>query len=250
MSTEISSNDVALATAIESQINDTIRQIADGAISPKDSHIGRLFARLRQADPNRYAVALSAYRPVSDSYFSQHGRSRARQMELEVARIAASLSDIPDEDVEPEERRGRGRPKTTVRPSRPEPSGRKVHHLKDVDPMDAPPGRAAYEFEGEVYGKGPLVLAMVASHARRNPGITYDDMKRAFPDELLRTYGVFARRADAERKSVGPKKRYFIGPTQVIVLADCEVCVCNQITADILKRIINQARRIGLPIKF
>ena len=85
------------------------------------------------------------------------------------------------------------------------------------------------KFNGEEYGKGPWVRAVVAQYVTDNPDTDYKKLKEVFPDDLLKRFGIFQ---DEETAAVIAKKgnRYFTKTEQVIKLKDKSVVVCNQFT--------------------
>lgn len=86
-----------------------------------------------------------------------------------------------------------------------------------------------FKFNGELYGKGPLVRAIVQQYVSDNPTTTYKQLKEIFPDELLKRFGIFQDEKTANE--IAPKGgRYFEKPEQMIKLKDRKIVVCNQFT--------------------
>jgi hypothetical protein len=93
-----------------------------------------------------------------------------------------------------------------------------------------------YTFNGKAYGKGRLVLAVVKDYVSKNPNTTFDELKKAFPDEWqaggakkLENRDVFARLSDAEKKFEDKGKRYhFFKEGEPIQLSDEVIAVSNQ----------------------
>jgi hypothetical protein len=86
-----------------------------------------------------------------------------------------------------------------------------------------------YRFNGQIYGKGRLVLAVVKEYVRRNPGLSYQEVIEAFPDALQRRYGIVRKYSEVG----GDEKllpRYFMKPPDRIPLSHGRdlVVVCNQ----------------------
>lgn len=105
-----------------------------------------------------------------------------------------------------------------------------------------------YKFNGELYGKGPLVRAVVAQYVADNPGTSYKKLKEIFPDELLKRFGIFQDEETAA--SIAPKgKRYFEKPEQLIKLKDRKVMVCNQFTLANIQPFLKVAKSLGYKIK-
>jgi len=105
-----------------------------------------------------------------------------------------------------------------------------------------------YKFEGEEYGKGPLVKAVVAKYVVDNPKTTYKQLKEVFPDDLLKRFGIFQDEKTA--KEIAPKgKRYFDKPEQMIKLKDRSIVVCNQFTLANIQPFLKVAKSLGYKIK-
>jgi len=99
-----------------------------------------------------------------------------------------------------------------------------------------------FTFDGQEYGKGPLVRAVVAAFVKKNPKTTLSILKKVFPDGLLHRYGVFQELKDAKKMS-GNRDRYFMKPEQVIKLKDASIAVCNQWTSDNIQPFLVEAKR-------
>ena len=92
-----------------------------------------------------------------------------------------------------------------------------------------------YTFKGKAFAKGRLVHAVVQDFVAKNPNTTFDDLKKAFPDEWhadkpnQRNRAVFVRLSDAEQlfKDKG-HRRHFFKEGEVIQLSDEIIAVSNQ----------------------
>ena len=92
-----------------------------------------------------------------------------------------------------------------------------------------------YTFNGKAFGKGRLVLAVVKDYVSKNPNITFDELKKAFPDEWqaggtkkLDNRDVFARLSYAEKKFEDTGKRnHFFKEGETIQLSDEVIAVNN-----------------------
>ncbi len=105
-----------------------------------------------------------------------------------------------------------------------------------------------FKFNGELYGKGPLVHAVVSQYVADNKGTTHKKLKEVFPDELLKRFGIFQDEATA--KQIAPKGgRYFSKPEQIIKLKDRSVIVCNQFTLANIQPFLKIARSLGYKVK-
>jgi len=92
-----------------------------------------------------------------------------------------------------------------------------------------------YTYNGKAYAKGRLVHAVIQDYVEKNPKTTFDDLKKAFPNEWQadnpnqRNRAVFVRLIDAEQlyKDKG-HKRHFLKDGEPITLFDEIVAVSNQ----------------------
>ena len=117
-----------------------------------------------------------------------------------------------------------------------------------VKPIATTRDSSKYKFEGEEYGKGPVVRAVVSKYVEDNPKTTYKQLKEVFPDELLKRFGIFQDEKTA--KEIAPKgKRYFEKPEQMIKLKDRSIVVCNQFTLDNIQPFLKVAKTLGYKIK-
>ena len=104
-----------------------------------------------------------------------------------------------------------------------------------------------FTFNGEAYGKGPWVRAVVARYVKDNPTISYDDLKKIFPDTLLKHFGIFQDEKTA-REIAGKGNRYFFREEHIIKLKDKNIVVCNQFTFDNLQPFLKVAKELGYKI--
>ena len=92
-----------------------------------------------------------------------------------------------------------------------------------------------HTFNGEALGKGKLVLAVVKDYISKNPDTSFDELKKAFPDEWQAggaksgNRAVFVRLVDAE-KLLEDKghRRHFFKEGETIQLSDEVIAVSNQ----------------------
>ena len=92
-----------------------------------------------------------------------------------------------------------------------------------------------YTFNGEAFAKGRLVHAVVKDYVSKNTDITFDELKKAFPNEWQAggaksgNRAVFVRLADAEQlfEDKG-HRRHFFKEGETIQLSDEVIAVTNQ----------------------
>lgn len=85
-----------------------------------------------------------------------------------------------------------------------------------------------YSFDGEMYKKNRLVLAVVSKYIETHHGITSDELAKAFPArEFKSSYACVMDISLIPEKQIKPVKRYFVD--EPITLADgTKVAVCTQ----------------------
>ena len=105
-----------------------------------------------------------------------------------------------------------------------------------------------FKFNGELYGKGRLVLAVIKKYVEDNPKVTFSKLKEVFPDELQPRYKMFEE-VNKAKNSTTDRERYFIkNPEDLIKLGDKKViAVCNQFGADNLP--LKHFKSLGFKIK-
>ena len=94
-----------------------------------------------------------------------------------------------------------------------------------------------YTFNGEAFGKGKLVLAVVKDYVSKNPDTTFDELKKAFPDEWqaggskkLEKRNVFVRLSEAKNIVAEHHKNrasHYIKEGEPIQLSDEVIAVNN-----------------------
>lgn len=105
-----------------------------------------------------------------------------------------------------------------------------------------------YQFNGNFYGKGPLVRAIVMDFVAKNPKTTFKKLKEVFPDELLHRFGIFQEIDHA--RTFGARDRYFFKEEHQIKLSDKKVVVvCNQFTTANIQPFLKAAKALGFKIK-
>ena len=97
--------------------------------------------------------------------------------------------------------------------------------------------RTKYIFNGNTYGKGRLVLAVVEQYVSENPGLGKEELEEIFPATLQGTTGVVSSIEEAEGKYKG--KRHFV--KNAIRLTNATMAVCSQWGADNLEGFLQHA---------
>jgi hypothetical protein len=100
-----------------------------------------------------------------------------------------------------------------------------------------------YVFDGNTYGVGPLVLAVVKKYVADHPGIDFLALQSVFPDSLVsKTYGVVKPLKLIPANHRTTPKRYF---DDIIKLdSGDEILVCNQWTKEKIPNFIDAVKHI------
>ena len=119
-----------------------------------------------------------------------------------------------------------------------------ISYVSNVSGMDY----SKYIFEGNVYGKSRLVLAVVKAYVRDNPTIVYSNLKTIFFDQLQGSTGVIATPVEAKNRRKDPEKRFFSRET--IYLKDgTKVWVCTQWGIANIYKFIDRVKKLGYAIE-
>jgi hypothetical protein len=106
-----------------------------------------------------------------------------------------------------------------------------------------------FKFAGSSYNKGKLINAVVTAHVAQNKNINVEKLRLAFPDTLLKRFGIF-QTVEKAREISGPKyDRYFFKDDLQIKLKDAVIVTCNQITSDNLLPFLEQCSKLGIVIE-
>ena len=103
-----------------------------------------------------------------------------------------------------------------------------------------------YIFNGNTYGKGRLVLAVIKEHINRNPDITFSQLASVFPNSLQgkETFTDY-NSAENTYNNTG-RKRHFIQPNELITLKDnSTIAVSREWGASNIERFIKHAISLG-----
>ena len=104
------------------------------------------------------------------------------------------------------------------------------------------------KFQGQEYGKGQLVLAVVKAHVEKNPRMTLSKLREIFPDELQPRYGTIQEVSKAKKLS-SDRDRFFLKPEQILKVGDKKVAVSNQWGSNNLPPFLKVAKSLGYHIK-
>ncbi len=105
-------------------------------------------------------------------------------------------------------------------------------------------------FKSKILNKAQLVNEVVKAYVEDNPQITFSELKRKFPDEYQKRYGIFEKYSIAHDKYLeSGYKRYYIKDSQIINLSNEKIATCNQWNAYRIKEFIKLAKRLGYNIE-
>lgn len=103
-----------------------------------------------------------------------------------------------------------------------------------------------YKFNGETFGKGRLVLAVMKHHIELNQELSYAELNNQFPKRYQGSKGVFTLAEEANRiYSETGRKRHFIGPNEIIDIADSTIAICTQWGVKNIDKFISRAKEFG-----
>ena len=110
--------------------------------------------------------------------------------------------------------------------------------------------KTKYLFNGSIYTKSRLVLAVIQKYVEDNPNIDMDKLYNIFDYTLIgkSSFGVVKPVNDA-KKINGYQKRYYTKEDEIIHTFDGDMYVCTQWTIDTIKRFIARVRDLGFEIK-
>ena len=107
--------------------------------------------------------------------------------------------------------------------------------------------KTKYMFEGKVYPKNRLVLAIVKKYVEEN-NPSFEALNSVFDKSLQGSLGVVELYDKAIKISDGPK-RFFLKNEDVIVLQNAKVVVCTQWGIFNIVKFVKQARLLGYTIE-
>lgn len=107
--------------------------------------------------------------------------------------------------------------------------------------------KTKYMFQGKVYPKNRLVLAIIKNYVQQN-NPTYEKLAEVFDKSLQGSLGV-VELYDNALKISDAKKRFFLNEEDIIYLADSKIVVCTQWGIFNIVKFIKQAKSLGFDIE-
>ena len=105
-----------------------------------------------------------------------------------------------------------------------------------------------YRFNGYIYNKRKLVLAVVKYYVSCNPNVSYSELKSIFYDKLQGSLGVVANE-EKFRSKPDYKNRFFCKPEDILHLNDENLYVCNQWGIPNIFNFLDNAKNLGYEIE-
>lgn len=105
-----------------------------------------------------------------------------------------------------------------------------------------------YRYNGNLYCKRNLVLAVVKDYVRKNNIVSFSDVQSAFPDSVQGSLGVVRSVADAERYA-DATSRFFFGDDDVIALDEGVYVVCKEWTLKNIQRFIGRLQELDVSVE-
>lgn len=108
--------------------------------------------------------------------------------------------------------------------------------------------RTRYLFNGNVYLKNRLVLAIVTDYVQNHPNIMLDELKQVFSKTLQGSIGVVESVNIAKTRN-DYTVRFFTKEDDVLHLIDCDAYVCTQWGILNIPNFVARARQLGYYIE-
>ncbi len=106
-----------------------------------------------------------------------------------------------------------------------------------------------YLFEGKLYGKSRLVLAIVQRYVEKHPNTKIYDLETVFDKSLQGSLGVVRDLEDVKMNVSDYSKRFFTKPEEEVRLVDGKCVVCTQWGIGNIDRILVRAEELGFEIR-
>lgn len=106
-----------------------------------------------------------------------------------------------------------------------------------------------YLFNGRIYGKNRLVLAVVKEYVSTHPSVTVKQLQQVFDKSLQGSLGVVMECNEAKLRSFDYQTRFFVKDDEIIHLTDGDMYVCTQWGIGNLPNFLHRAKELGFEIK-
>jgi len=109
--------------------------------------------------------------------------------------------------------------------------------------------KTKYLFEGSLYSKNRLVLAVIKKYVSDHPDSNFNELQSVFPKPIQGSAGVINEAGFVKEKySDKQNKRHFVKPDEEIQLTDCKAVVCTEWGIGNINDFLNKAEEIGYEI--
>ena len=110
-----------------------------------------------------------------------------------------------------------------------------------------------YNFNGKIYPKGRLVLAIVGKYVALHPQTTFEELKTMFPDELQSKTSIQFSKIQVVFEKVdvietSEQKRFFMHDNELIELTDSVIAVSKEWNKENIRNFNSKAKRMGFEI--
>lgn len=125
-------------------------------------------------------------------------------------------------------------------------SAKTEHAVKDTA-TSSNRDKTKYMFEGKVYPKNRLVLAIIKKYIAENP-VSFAELNAVFDKSLQGSLGVIETYDDAQKIS-DAAKRYFMKDEDTLQLVDTKAVVCTQWGIFNIVKFVKRAEALGFNIE-
>ena len=117
-----------------------------------------------------------------------------------------------------------------------------------VEERPAQRDKTRYMFNGNVYLKNKLVLAVIKDYVAKNQTITCDELKKVFDKSLQGSIGAVEYENIAKQRK-DYQVRFFVKDDEVLQLLDGNMFVCSQWGVLNISSFIKRAEQLGYTIE-
>ena len=121
----------------------------------------------------------------------------------------------------------------------------KPKKVPNVLPQVKERDKTKYMFEGGIYSKNQLVLAVVKAYVKQHPNLTFLNLTQVFDKSLQGSLGVVQSYEIATKKTDATKRYYM---NEAILLLNGKIVVCTQWGAFNIYKFILRAKELGFTI--
>lgn len=222
-------------TELKSQIQEAIRQIKTGESSPKKTGIGTMLIKLKESGDADYQTVLNDYKPVWNKW-SDANDFQSRSAEFEI--MASSTGGLKFSGLAELEKAAKLKMKNIKK--------HQTKKIKEKAPSSSLKNTEIYEFEGNQYGKGRLVHAVVGSLLKK--GVSLEKIRTDFDGVSKNKYGVANTMSIAQEHSI-KFKRYFLNPLDLLKDSSGNVvAVCKEWGTANTPSFIERCNSLGLTV--